>query len=135
MSGRVRWRPFTDEPRCGRMLCVGPLRVGDVVPDGDGWAATVYGTDARETRGRRSDAKRWLLARAAGLAEVPRRVRVGPRGGSWSYVRRDAHTVWPPPGWHEVEEYIGDDGEVGVVLCERDRRRRGRGTSGPTARP
>ena len=72
---------------------------------------------------RRADAKRWLIARAAGLAEVPRRVRVGPRGGSWSYVRRDAHTVWPPPGWHEVEEYIGDDGEVGVVLCERRRRR------------
>ena len=107
------------------MLCVGPLRVGDVVPDGDGWAATVYGTDERETSTRRrAAAKRWLLARAAGLAEVPRRVRVGPRGGSWSYVRRDAHTVWPPPGWHEVEEYIGDDGEVGVVLCERDRRRR-----------
>jgi len=86
-------------------------------------SVAVAGCDHRDF-GRRSDAKRWLLARAAGLAEVPRRVRVGPRGGSWSYVRRDAHTVWPPPGWHEVEEYIGDDGEVGVVLCERNRRRR-----------
>ena len=144
MSGRVRWerarvdRGLGSTDVCGFMaggVAFEAVRYDDTAPT----YATHYdrdgAPDADRTFRRRSDAKRWLLARAAGLAEAPRRVRVGPRGGSWSYVRRDAHTVWPPPGWHEVEEYIGDDGEVGVVLCERDRRRRGRGTSGPTARP
>ena len=127
MSGRVRWRPWLGY-RHVRELCVDGATVGELLTYSDHVRARYYVATPddswRRTFRRRSDAKRWLLARAAGLAEVPRRVRVGPRGGSWSYVRRDAHTVWPPPGWHEVEEYIGDDGEVGVVLCERNRRRR-----------
>ena len=101
------------------MLCVGPLRVGDVVPDGDGWAATVYGTDERETSTRRrAAAKRWLLARAAGLAEVPRRVRVGPRGGSWSYVRRDAHRVvtYTRACAHSLMRSLCDEVEVDVTI-------------------
>ena len=127
MSGRVRWRPWLGY-RHVHELRVDGATVGELLTYSDHVRARYYVATPddswRRTFRRRSDAKRWLLARAAGLAEVPRRVRVGPRGGSWSYVRRDAHTVWPPPGWHEVEEYIGDDGEVGVVLCERSRRRR-----------
>ena len=127
MSGRVRWRPFTDEPRCGRMLCVGPLRVGDVVPDGDGWAATVYGTDERETSTRRrSDAKRWLLARAAGLAEVPRRGNFGTRYGSPQcqvVTSCGPEGIPVPRGWRVADAYVSVN-EQTIVTLERNRRRR-----------
>ena len=98
------------------MLVVGRMRVGDVVPDGDGWAATVYGTDERETSTRRRAATRWLLARAAGLAEVPRWQRVK-RGGV-----EDGDARRPPPGWRRLMtvEICGDQ----VSVYERNRRRR-----------
>ena len=123
---RARWRRYRSIVGDRVMLVIDGVCFGEAnrFRGEPRWFVGVEGTDVYDYVPRCSDAKSWLLARAAGLAEVPRRVRVGPRGGSWSYVRRDAHTVWPPPGWHEVEEYIGADGEVGVVLCERDRRRR-----------
>lgn len=100
------------------MLVVGRMRVGDVVPVGDGWDATVYGTDERETFTRRRAATRWLLARAAGRAEVPR-VRRLPRHG-WDYDEPRQ----PPKGWrvaHTGRAFIS--GEP-VTIYERNRRRR-----------
>lgn len=132
MSGRVRWRPFTGEPDRARMLVVGRMRVGDVVPVGDGWDATVYGTDERETFTRRRAATRWLLARAAGLAEVPRRVRPfamwarGTEGGRGYRIEAGALV---PRGWRRAGArgaiaLLADGTTTRVDHVERNRRRR-----------
>lgn len=93
MSGRVRWMPGSAFGRGARWLRVGLTWPGTVFPlSGGRWGAWLHGVGAIPSQRRRSDAKRWLLARAAGLAEVPRgpKLRRGvrriPRGGALLYI-------------------------------------------------
>ena len=78
MSGRVRWvRPGRGHiGREDRRLLVDGHEIGNLIRLwGEGVRAIDVPSGERRTLSRRSDAKRWLLARAAGLAEVPRRPR------------------------------------------------------------
>ena len=82
--------------------------------------------DADRTFRRRSDAKRWLLARAAGLAEVPRRKSFGTRYGSPQtgvVVTCPSGGMYVPRGWRFAGGYMNVDGEM-VVHLVRNRRRR-----------
>ena len=82
--------------------------------------------DADRTFRRRSDAKRWLLARAAGLAEVPRRKSFGTRYGSPQtgvVVTCPSGGMYVPRGWRFAGGYTNVDGEM-VVHLVRNRRRR-----------
>lgn len=75
---------------------------------------------------RRSDAKRWLIARAAGLAEVPRRKSFGTRYGSPQtgvVVTCPSGGMYVPRGWRFAGGYMNVDGEM-VVHLVRNRRRR-----------
>lgn len=119
VSGRVRWRPWLGY-RHVRELCVDGATVGELLTYSDHVRARYYVATPddswRRTFRRRSDAKRWLLARAAGLAEVPRWQRVK-RGGV-----EDGDARRPPPGWRRLMtvEICGDQ----VSVYERNRRRR-----------
>lgn len=117
MSGRVRWEQSWD-----RVRLVDPPRgqreqVADLQSTGQWYAHDVSDASAPTLRTRRrSDAKRWLLARAAGLAEVPRWQRVK-RGGV-----EDGDARRPPKGWRRLTTVeIGGDP---VSVYERNRRRR-----------
>ena len=67
---------------------------------------------------RRSDAKRWLIARAAGLAEVPRRVRVS----GLHVMPVDDPPLRLPRGYRVAAEHVWAGSRVTVT--ERNRRRR-----------
>lgn len=75
MIGRVRWVYWLDVHE-REMIAIAPAGPA-LVFGGDGWY-TREGVDGgelvpgRRVARRRSEAKAWLLARAAGLAEVPR---------------------------------------------------------------
>lgn len=84
MSARVRWERRARYGALARELVRDGVRLGVVYPSWGGmigsaaivaWHARDYADCTRRPFRRRSDAKRWLLARAAGLAEVPRRDR------------------------------------------------------------
>ena len=75
---------------------------------------------------RRADAKRWLIARAAGLAEVPRGPSFGTRYGSPqtnAVVPCGPEGMSVPRGWRVVDAYVSVD-EQAIVTLERNRRRR-----------
>lgn len=111
MSGRVRWQRVARTLHESRQLVCDGVRHGRVSAIWGGWfgPATLLGWYAREFRTgdgrrepRRSDVRRWLLARAAGLAEVP--------------------TASKPRGWREV--VINPALGKAFVRFERNRRRR-----------
>lgn len=115
MSGRVRWERSKRWPEC-TYLVVGVEAVGEAFAWSRTTNAVDYKRDAHAPFRRRSDAKRWLLARAAGLAEVPRWQRVK-RGGV-----EDGDARRPPKGWRRLTTVeIGGDP---VSVYERNRRRR-----------
>jgi len=97
MSARVRWRIRARFDARARELVHDGVRLGRVYPSWGGrlgrdvlvgWHARDYADgDGRSFR-RRSDAKRWLLARAAGLAEVPQRPRGSRLERTPTYLRR-----------------------------------------------
>lgn len=95
MSGRVKW----ERPRYARTLralVVDGRDVGVINQPRSGGpceAWMLYEDADRVTR-RRSDAKRWLLARAAGLAEVPRARRRHSRSGWQCIDRVGPISVW-----------------------------------------
>lgn len=92
-----------------RVMCIDGDMTGSIDRQADGrWCAWLMRTGAEHRERRRSDAKRWMIACAAGLAEVPR-------------VRR-------PRGWHFLgfrEVCDPWSGEVDTIeMHERNRRRR-----------
>lgn len=108
MSGRVRWERWARSPRfaIGEAISLYDEHRLYAYRDDDGWHAcdsrafmAGASDDVTEhvTR-RRSDAKRWLLARAAGLAEVP--------------------TMRKPRRWDAVSARLA------VCIAGRNRRRR-----------
>jgi len=109
------------------LLYIDGRRVGDIYRGDHGSHAHFYEVERpRRTLTRRSDAKRWLLARAAGLAEVPRRESFGTRYGSPQLqvvVSCGPDGMPVPRGWRVVDAYVAVDGQV-VVMLERNRRRR-----------
>ena len=135
MSGRVRWervhvgRGLGSTDVCGFVAggaAFEAVRYDDTAPT----YATHYdrdgAPDAEETFRRRSAAKRWLLARAAGLAEVPRGPSFGTRYGSPQtgvVVTCPSGGMYVPRGWRFAGGYMNVDGEM-VVHLVRNRRRR-----------
>jgi len=132
VSGRVKWKRVSrfaglpDMPDA-RVMCIDGDMVGSIDRQADGqWFAWLSRTGAERTFRRRSAAKRWLLARAAGLAEVPRRASFGTRYGSPqtnAVVPCGPEGMSVPRGWRVVDAYVAVDGQV-VVMLERNRRRR-----------
>lgn len=86
MNGRVEWEPRVDDDGCEVRDCWNLAGHDDhvLVCNGDGTpgCAAVVGDEPSRSYRRRSTAKRWLLARASGLADVPKRRR--PRAG-WTF--------------------------------------------------
>ena len=126
VSGRVRWRKPRPFPEC-RFLDVDGKCVGEVYAHPKHTSAIHYVRGYPEHRARRrSDAKRWLLARAAGLAEVPRRGSFGTRYGSPQthvVVSCGPEGMSVPRGWRVADAYVSAN-EQTIVTLERNRRRR-----------
>ena len=108
MSARVRWRTRARYDARARELVRDGVRMGVAYPSWGGmigsaavvaWRARDYADGTLRPFRRRSDAKRWLLARAAGLAEVP--------------------TARKPRGWRGTLS-----ADLDSMAYERDRRRR-----------
>ena len=125
----MRWRPWLGY-RHVHELRVDGATVGELLTYSDHVRARYYVATPddswRRTFRRRSDAKRWLLARAAGLAEVPRRKSFGTRYGSPQtgvVVTCPSGGMYVPRGWRFAGGYMNVDGEM-VVHLGRNRRRR-----------
>ena len=108
----MRWENERRRSDHVSVLYIGGVKFGDVRPDPDAWypewsvSACEFEACALFECRRRSDAKRWLLARAAGLAEVPRRSRWRVYNGpQWRLVsiepKHHDGPYWAPFGTYE----------------------------------
>lgn len=105
MTVRVDW-DRRDSVKLGsraRVLFVDRRARGVVYPSGERWFAFLYGVEESQPQPqpRRGVAKRWLLARAAGLPDVPRWPKVKTVSGypNARVVARSSFDTRPPPGW------------------------------------